>query len=755
MSDARDGYQHYLAAKLWSLVPSTYRFEDGRRDTIEQRINGVPVIRERLPYTLRALIELIAEQAAVNRRGHDRLWDDAFIELCDEWAVPYIGELLGTRLLPAADARGRRVDVAKTIYYRRRKGTVRLIEELIADITGWDGVVVEAFRHLGRTHHGLDERPARQLGRFTHTPRGGLADLRDPRGAHLVNGPFDEYAHTIDVRQHRGVNGRWNINRIQLHLYRLAAETVDGVTPFASTTAGLYTFDPSGRPRPLFMRRDRPDDWDEWRSPLPWHLPAPMACRMLNHAEYAISEPIIDTLAGLSNAGADDLRALIGIPFHGQAQLDATLGRAATSAELLGAAIHLPLLAAALVEECGKHALYLDPASGESASVAVRRDGTTVAPREQIIAGDTDTATAVPAGFVVVIDPEHGRFRATGVAAPAAVRVMYTVGMAGPVGAGPYDRSAGLVTPTVSLAATRTTIVAADYPASGTGVVQLDGSATFTAVANPPAVVDLTVQAADGQRPYLRLAADWVITATAGAERRLVLDGLWIGGAREVVIRGAYTEVVIRRCTIDPGSFDGDDVDVDGDPIPAVPVWIEGPVDKLTIDHSITGALGVRNNGAVDTVSIVDSIVSTPGATSALAFPDADLRIERSTVFGDLAADRLYATDSIIDGVATITDTQAGCFRFSAALTGSRVPHRYESILLDHMNHVFTSRRFGDPGFAQIASSAPWPIRRGAESGSEMGAYSALVAPIRFDSLVAKVGEYLPFGLVPIFVEAT
>ena len=29
------------------------------------------------------------------RRSQDRLWDDEFIELCDDWAVPYIGDLVG------------------------------------------------------------------------------------------------------------------------------------------------------------------------------------------------------------------------------------------------------------------------------------------------------------------------------------------------------------------------------------------------------------------------------------------------------------------------------------------------------------------------------------------------------------------------------------------------------------------------------------------------------------------------------------
>src|SRR5688500_10387815 len=117
---AADGYDRVYKEKPWELIPSTHRHEDGIAEA---------------PGTLRAFVELIAEQAALLRRSQDRLWDDAFIDLCDDWAVPYIGDLVATRMVSALNRRGRRVDVAKTIYYRRRKGTPRVLEELIADIT--------------------------------------------------------------------------------------------------------------------------------------------------------------------------------------------------------------------------------------------------------------------------------------------------------------------------------------------------------------------------------------------------------------------------------------------------------------------------------------------------------------------------------------------------------------------------------------------------------------------------------------------
>src|SRR5205807_8856339 len=117
---------------------------------------------------LRELVNRVGAQAAVLRRGIDRLWEDQSVEGCDDWVLPYLGDLLATNLAANLDARGRRLDVAKPIHYRRRKGTVAVLEEVAADVTGWEARVVEFFRRLGRTRHGLD--PA--LG-----PPGGGSDV--------------------------------------------------------------------------------------------------------------------------------------------------------------------------------------------------------------------------------------------------------------------------------------------------------------------------------------------------------------------------------------------------------------------------------------------------------------------------------------------------------------------------------------------------------------------------------------------------
>jgi hypothetical protein len=65
---------------------------------------------------------------------------------------PYIGDLVGNRPLHEVIQR-RRADVAKTLYYRRRKGKLAVIEELARDVTGWGAHAVEFFQNLGWTQN--------------------------------------------------------------------------------------------------------------------------------------------------------------------------------------------------------------------------------------------------------------------------------------------------------------------------------------------------------------------------------------------------------------------------------------------------------------------------------------------------------------------------------------------------------------------------------------------------------------------------
>ena len=659
-----DGYVAYYTEKIWNLIPAEYR----RADFVAEN-----------PGVLRAFVEVLASQAAVLRRSGDRLWDDVFIDLCDDWAVPYLGDLVGTRLISALDRRGRRVDVAKTIYYRRRKGTLRVLEELIGDITGWDGTVTESFRSLARMRHGLDPAPEPLAGRYSRTPPGGWADLRRPFASTLADGPFDEYAHTPDVRRQRGFQGRWNIPKIVFHLFRLTSYRVTGATAVTRADGATFLFDPSGRDVPLFAPRRRIDDYDAWRKALPWELPMPIPCRLLGDPEA--KQALVPAAIGV------DLGS--GVPEPAATTSGANLG----------------------------------------------------------------DFSATAAGMTLLVDPERGRFKALGGVPSRPVSVDYHYGFSADIGAGPFDRRRALVDlaalPTRVLKSGGGAIAAADLPLDGG--LQIDDSKSYGPVADRTGVRRLVVQAADRQRPYVRLDAAWTLTADAAAtDDTLVLSGLWIGGGavdRRVEIAGAWERVTLRHVTLDPGG-----TDAEGNTLGAVQFVVSGAVRELVIESSIVGPIVVAAGGVVDTLIVRDSIVQARSAGQpAFVSAPGRVRLERVTILGDVTVERLTATETLVIGKVDVADTQDGCFRFSAAGEGSRLPQPFASHVLSDTRAILVSTTFGDPHYAELSEVAPSSVRRGAENGSEIGAFSALNAPIKLDGLRAKVEEFLPFGLIPLY----
>src|SRR5215813_11260842 len=94
--------------RLYQLLPAVYRVRDSSR--------GEP---------LRALFSLIQEQYNAVEGDIAGLYENWFIETCQEWVVPYVGDLLGVRPLhPVSNGTfSARSYVAHTLGYRRRKGT--------------------------------------------------------------------------------------------------------------------------------------------------------------------------------------------------------------------------------------------------------------------------------------------------------------------------------------------------------------------------------------------------------------------------------------------------------------------------------------------------------------------------------------------------------------------------------------------------------------------------------------------------------
>jgi hypothetical protein len=842
MNDIADNYAVYYADKLWALLPAVYRTED----TDQFSANG----------PLRELVNRIGAQAAILRRSIDRLWDDQSIETCDDWVIPYIGDLLGTRLVSSLDARGQRLDVAKTIYYRRRKGTLAILEEIAANITGWDAKIVEFFRRLGRTRHGFDpaiglaysandevallEHAEGLTGALTCTQIGGFADLRNAYGALKARTAFDEYFHTADLRVGQGDFGWYNVPHLGVFLWRLISFAVGPVTPVPVLHCpGWYSFDPTGRDIPLFAGGRAANQYgDNWVSPVEGQLPTPIS----------------------------------------QALLDADLA-------------------------AGAGGLQLYPNALAASSTLLSPPETELIPAAELI-----------------LRPGHGRYAhlISPPRVEHDLVVKYHYGFPSEIGAGPYNRRIGAISiptpdPVMPPVSGGGGALAGAIPARGT--VTLADSLTYAGAPALSVHGRLTLRAGQGQRPLVRLAAGqpWIITGTEGS--CLAFDGLFVSGA-DIVLRGIFDTVTLSCCSIDPGSAAPQAAlaDAIGSPPPAVfalavdgpelvptRLWVEGSVKALAIDRCILGPVRSQGTGTVETLTIsnsivqairtsglgpiepdqlkdparferllqlgqdpvsallralspaiealvgggaspplslsplpasdlgpllvlvnaliagpplIDELISSPplsGAQAfarvplsaetrmlrataspiapapvlnrllledayplelgdaALAFTDGSVSLSRCTILGRIVAHRLDASESILQDLAQVDDTQHGCVRFSAWSDGSILPRQYESVRIAPAAPLFTTTDFGQPGYAQLLPmanaqillptsplTAPQnTISAGAEDGSEMGAYAGDKNPIKQRALLLKFQEFMPAGLVPVVVTVT
>jgi hypothetical protein len=278
---------------IYNLIPSVYRIRDTElalesginldsadaarlKALLENLVGLTPLEQQELSALqekqgrgpLKSLIAILAEQVEVLQESLYQSYDDLFIETCQEWVVPYIGDLVGVKGL--ADFPGTpyslRAAVADTIANRRRKGTVSGLERLARDVTGWPSHVVEYFELLATTQYMNHIRPAN----FS------WADVRNADW-NLPNTPFDPNTHTADVRNIDGGGGLYNIPNIGIWLWRLEAFHLEDA-PAYRVDDHRFTFDALGRDTQLFTL-PQPIDPVSGRS-TPLNVPMPITRRM-------------------------------------------------------------------------------------------------------------------------------------------------------------------------------------------------------------------------------------------------------------------------------------------------------------------------------------------------------------------------------------------------------------------------------------------------------------------------------------------
>jgi len=686
------------ADALMALLPAFYRERDAAA--------GGP---------LRALLDVLARQGALVDADVDRLYDNWFIETCDDWVVPYLGDLLGVRALyPVGTAFSPRALVANTLRLRRRKGTALVLEELAADATGWRSRVSECFERVATTQHVNHPRP-----HALRTP-----DLRDSRAMERVDGPFGAELHTADVRALPA--GRYNLPNVALFLWRLQSYTVQrGDAAPATTRDGFYTIDPLGRDQPLFNRPRTETDIDHLAEPL--NVPEPLSWRDLHAELEARRQALTD-----GDAPPQEWFAAGGGGPVVQVWLD---GQAVPPEHLV--------------------ICNLAPIPGLAPEDWRRPDASLLVKARK--PGRPDRSFPAAGGVLVGLDPRRGRLALPPGVTAQSVQVRYAYGFPGDIGAGPYDRSVPAsddahaafedafdIELRVPSAATPTLAAALTAVQAGQRVrIVLDHDGT-EAIAPDLVLPDthLSIEAAPLRRPVLR--GDWRLRGNAST--RVRLDGLLVDG--RLRLEGALRAVALRHCTLAPARG-------------GVRHSGAAPELELSLTRCLCGP--VRCATPLASVELDACLIDAQGsAAAAVDVDDSALRVLASTLFGRVAAGRLDASNTLFGGPLAINRRQEGCVRYCHVPMPSITPRRYRcqpDLAMQDLGAAaakraaarvapsFTSTQFGSPAYGQLARGCALEIREGADNGAEMGAWNFLLQAQREANLRQALEEYLRFGL--------
>lgn len=683
---------------------------------------------------LRALLAVIGEQIGLVRGAVEQQYDDLFVETAAPWVLPYLGDLVGHRPLPGAGripqsgTGGRhtavpapRRDVAATVGYRRRKGTLALLEELAESVAGWPARAVELSRLLAH------QQPVRLYGSGTaavnerRAGRGRLADLRDGSALDLAGTPFATVARTADVRRaaSRRRQGGYTPAGVGLYVWRLRPYSVTRAPAYCIDSArNLYTFSVLENDTPLVTRPE----------------PEPSAGHIAtidNVPAYLRRRQVADRLADYYGPGKSfaiwleregppvppsdivvaDLTGWRYRPPEGKVAVDPELGRIAFGVRSL--------------PEDGVWVTYHYAFSDDLGGGEYRRERPSEPP------GDLPARRRI-----YRVGPDR-RYRK--------IMDAYQAWRA--------DREAGRSGPD--------------------GVIEITDSGTYQEELEFDLEPGdrLELRAADLARPTLRLL-DWSSNrpdalkirgpgdCAPGEEPRMVLDGLLITG-RGVQVSGPVGAVALRHTTLVPGWT------LDPRCDPAAPDQPSLVLDQTSacveIDRCVLGTIEVIGD-EVGTdplpIHVRDSILdATARHRPALSAPDcriahAVLHAYRVTVIGEVHIHAVrIAENAIVTGRMRVARRQIGCLRFSYVPPGSRTPRRYRCQpdlagpeAVERVRPLFTSERYGAPAYAQLAAACAGEITRGAADGAEMGVFHDLYQPQRADSLRARLAEYTPAG---------
>ena len=733
--------------QLLAHLPDVYRERDAEIAARDGLAEG----------PLSSLLGAIATQLGAVEDSVEQLYDNWFVETCQPWVLPYIGELLGISRLPSTSSAGftPRAFIANAMGGRRRKGTPGMLQQLARDSTGWRAHVVEYFCHLAQNQHLNRYRPTEFF-----TP-----DLRDADALERLSSPFTVTNRLPEIRNIDGsYPGRFNIPNIGIHLWPLLA-----MTPPESARFGI-----EARPQA------------ESATPARWYLhplgvPAPLYNRPLS------SDPSEGALVTGRMRERDVPEPLRRLPLH--LELEALRQSIADGASLppmryFGEARPVFLLFVNNETEPipAAEIRIVDFTHGWPAPAATQAYTPS--------SGGPDVALPIRCA----VDPLRGQVAFAPGAEPTQLRSVHAYGFSMKMGGGPYERPAEgsgqedvgfqigvsrLLSPVPDVIVDSLTdaITAWNSQAPGTrGIICVmdsmrysenlpiaisEGShltlvaADWPAVETDPGVPErfTGIFSPDRIRPHLR--GDIEIAGTAPASSAnpgtLRIDGLLIEGSLTVV-PGHLGNLILSHCTLT------ENVTIEsGGP---------GRNAELRVLLQKSRIHRVQCPADLETITVEDCIVGVPNTpeTPAVNAGDAALDLKRSTFWGPITCREVEATDCIFMRELIAQRTQVGCVRYSFLAPGSDVPRPFRcqpqlaigsatrpaatETIARRVRPLFESMNPAHPSYARLHTSGPEEIYRGAENRTEMGVFASLEAPLREDFLRGNLDDFLRAGLV-------
>lgn len=677
------------AETLYQLLPAHLRVRDAEI-AAQTGLAGQPG-------PLESLVRILAEQVAVLEENLDQLYDDHFIETCAEWAVPYLGDLVGARNLIVWDSApfSLRAQVANTLAYRRRKGAAAVLEQLARDVTGWNANVVEYFLLLVTTQYMNHIRPGNL----------GTPSLRDTATLETVETPFERPRRTLDVRNIVPRRGRHNIPHIGVFLWRIGNHPCTGSDIFRLDER-RFLFHPLGLDTPLYNNPVTEDEITRLATPL--NVPHAIKRRVLHRslADYY---------------GRDFQGRLQSVLLEADgAEIDRDLVTVCDLSDIKDQDGNVIGWAHAPQEKIG-----IDPELGRIAF-----------PSDQAAPGTVRATWHY--GFATEMGGgEYGRSATFTTDLPATIRVpseqpsiQAALDVLTDGGVVEIETNTYLFeTPVLDLGARRIEIRAADErrpilvlsgplevtgqegaSLSLNGLLIAGGSIHVPAADNALGRLSLRhCTLAPGALPAIR-----TVPAQAAGPRLVVETANTLVSVEDSIlapVRAVDTaRVVLRNCLLDATS--------------EAEIAYEGTVE----------------DGPGAPLEIVNSTVIGKLHTLAMV-------LASNTIF----LSRLREADAW-PAPLRVVRLQQGCVRFSFVPPGSVVPrcfHCQPETPKDaaRVRPVFKSLRYADPDYAQLDDRCAREIREGADDGSEMGVFHNLFQPQRETNLRTRLDEYLRFGM--------